>query len=289
MIQDSNSHIKSALVVEGGAMRGIFSTGVLDAFLQHGFTPFDLYIGVSAGSTNLASFLAGMEGRNYKIYTDYSLRKEFINWYRFLKGGHLMDLDWLWDITIREMRLDLSKIVNGNGRYVVGLTSAQSGEAEFMTPNISNLEDMLKASSSIPILYRNQTMVNGNMYVDGGLAEPIPVKEAYHRGASNIMVLRSRQHSYHMEAKAPSILYRYFLKDYPELYRAAINRPAKYAESIEFMRNPPTGVNIIEVNPPESFTTSRLTKSKETLDNDYHSGREAAAWAMEQWNKTTQK
>lgn len=81
-----------ALVVEGGAMRGIFSTGVLDGFLARNFNPFDIYFGVSSGSGNLAAFLARMPGRNLKIYTDYSLRPEFINWRRAAMGGP----SWTW-------------------------------------------------------------------------------------------------------------------------------------------------------------------------------------------------
>ena len=99
---------ESALVVEGGALRGVFSTGLLDAFLEARFNPFDLFIGVSSGASNLAAYLAGMIGRNRNIYMDYSLRPDFISYPKFLRGGHLLDLDWLWDITIREVRLDLA-------------------------------------------------------------------------------------------------------------------------------------------------------------------------------------
>lgn len=286
MFQNSDivRHADTALVVEGGAMRGIFSTGVLDEFLFQGFDPFYYHIGVSAGATNLASFRAGMKGRNYRVYTDYSLRPEFISWLRFFKGGHLMDLDWLWDITVKELRLDLSKIVDRESKYLVGITSADSGEVEYVNPSIENLEEILKASSSIPILYRNQVVIGGKMYVDGGLADPIPVVEAYRRGARKIMVLRSRKFDYQMKAKAPSALYRHFLKDYPRLFEAAVNRPARYAEAIEFIRNPPQGVSVIEINPPSVFATSRLTKDKRVLDRDYKLGIEAAKLAIGKWN-----
>ena len=106
----ANQSMATALVVEGGALRGVFSTGILDGFLESRFNPFDFYLGVSSGASNLAAYLAEMIGRNKRIYTDYSLRPEFIDPVRFLRGGHLMDLDWLWDTTIREIRLDLQRI-----------------------------------------------------------------------------------------------------------------------------------------------------------------------------------
>ncbi len=90
-------------------MRGIFAAGVLDAFLAKGRTAFDHCIGVSAGAVNLAAFLAGQQGRNHNVITDYSCRPEFINLTKFLRGGHWLDLDWLWAITIRECRLDLAR------------------------------------------------------------------------------------------------------------------------------------------------------------------------------------
>ncbi len=73
---------RQALVVEGGGMRGTFTSGVLDAFLQQQFSPFDLCVGVSSGSTNLANYLAAQQGRTLQIYLDHSLRSEFIQYGR---------------------------------------------------------------------------------------------------------------------------------------------------------------------------------------------------------------
>ena len=274
-----------ALVVEGGAMRGIFSAGVLDAFLQKGFNPFDICLGVSAGATNLASFLAGMHQRNFKVYTDYSLRPEFISWRKFLTGGHLLDLDWLWDITIRELRIDIPRIINGNQRFLVGVTSVESGEAHYINPSADNIEELLKASSSIPVLYRKQVSINGQQYVDGGLADPIPVEAAFRHGARRILVIRSRKKDYAMSANTPSLLYRHYLKDYPQLCRAALERPARYAEAIEFLRNPPPDVQVIEINPPDDFKTGRITKNIQVLKADYHLGVEAGMEAMTKWRE----
>src|SRR5512135_324999 len=97
---------KRALVVEGGGMRGIFSAGVLDAFLEQDFDPFDIYIGVSAGACNLSSQVAGQYRRNFRIYTNQMVRPEFISVGKFLRGGHYMDLDWLWETFQRVDPLD---------------------------------------------------------------------------------------------------------------------------------------------------------------------------------------
>ena len=78
-----NNNNKNTLVVEGGAMRGIFVVGVLDEFLKQQYQPFERYFGVSAGATNIAAFLCKQPMRNYKVITDYSCRPEFINLARF--------------------------------------------------------------------------------------------------------------------------------------------------------------------------------------------------------------
>ena len=195
--------VETALVVEGGAMRGVFSTGVLDVFVEKGFNPFDLYLGVSSGSGNLAAYLAEMPGRNFRIYTDYSLRPEFISFPRFLRGGHLMDLDWLWEITISEVRLDLDTIYSQDKPFLVCLSDVHKGRAIYQTTRTDNLEDALKASSALPLLYRGFPLVDGVEMADGGLTDGLPVGEAIRRGAHRIMVLRSRPKPYR---KRPSLM-----------------------------------------------------------------------------------
>lgn len=276
---------RNALVVEGGAMRGIFSTGILDAFLENHFNPFQIAVGVSAGATNIASYLAEMFQRNYKVYTDYSARPDFINWWKFIKGGHLVDLDWLWNLTIKEIRLDLDKILNSKTQFYIGVTQVSTGESVFLKPAKDNLEEILKASSALPIFYRKFVSINETAYVDGGLADPIPVDEAYRRGAKKILVLRSRPRSYNM--KANSLLLKIsglYLKEYPKLIKAIANRATRYQQAIAFMRQPPEGVQIIEVNPPETFQTKRLTKDVTVLEQDYQTGYEVGLKIMDQWN-----
>ena len=272
---------KNALVVEGGAMRGIFATGVMDAFMEADYNPFDLYIGVSAGSTALAAYVANMYQRNYKIFTTYSIGGDFISWKKFFKGGHLVDLDWLWDVTIRDLRLDLEKICEGQREFLVGLTDSETGKAVFLKPDVANLEEITKASSALPIMYRNQIAVDGRIYVDGGIAAPIPVEEAFRQGADRIMVIRSRPKSFEMKIKSINhMVSRSVLRKFPAVIEAIESRPAVYAKSLAFMRRPPSRISILEVNPPEDFGTKRLTQDIDQLNADYELGKAAGRQAM---------
>jgi len=275
----------TALVVEGGALRGVFSTGILDGFLEIQFNPFDFYMGVSSGASNLAAFLSEMMGRNKRIYTDYSLRPEFINTARFLRGGHLIDLDWLWDTTIREIRLDLQRIYAKRKPFIVVLTDVQTGEAVYKETGAQDLEHVLMASSSMPLFYRSYPVVDGRQMTDGGVADAIPIGKTISLGARRIMVIRSRNQNYRKQRDPFDCLIRWSMRRYPLLQQAMTKRVRRYSESVNLIRNPPEGVTVVEVCPPEKFRVSRLSQNRLILEEGYHQGRALAAYAISRWEK----
>lgn len=270
-------------------MRGVFSTGLLDGFLARGFNPFDFYIGVSSGSTNIAAYLAEMPGRNHIIYTDYSLRPEFISFSRFIRGGHLLDLDWLWEITIREIRLDLDRIYSSRKPFFVVLTDVESGQACYKLTSADNLEHVIKASSSVPLFYRNFPEVDGRPKSDGGLADPLPVGEAIRLGASRIMVVRSRPRGYLKRRGASEYIVSMHVRHYPLLRKTVLSQEKRYNDSVALIRNPPPGIDIIEICPPRGFAVSRLTRDRLVLQQGYEQGRAMAAEAVALWNKGKNK
>jgi predicted patatin/cPLA2 family phospholipase len=282
MLKEQSS--ESALVVEGGALRGVFSTGLLDGFLEAQFNPFDLFIGVSSGASNLAAFLAGMIGRNRSIYMDYSLRPDFISFPKFLRGGHLLDLDWLWDITIREIRLNLETIYSRAKPFVVVLTDVQTGDAQYKLTGAHDLEHVLKASSAMPLLYRAYPEVDGRPMTDGGVADSIPVGEAIRRGARRIMVIRSRHRDYMKRPGLSEHVMRWHVRHYPFLQQAMAKRVERYNEAVALIRRPPEGASIIEICPPASFRVSRLSQDRRILQEGYEQGRALVAEAIARWN-----
>ena len=94
-----------ALVCEGGGQRGIFTAGVLDEFMRAQFNPFDLYFGTSAGAQNLSAYVCNQPGYARKVIMRYTTSKEFFNPVRFVRGGNLIDLDWLLHATSRQIAL----------------------------------------------------------------------------------------------------------------------------------------------------------------------------------------
>jgi len=282
--KSANQSMAKALVVEGGALRGVFSTGIMDGFLEKRFNPFDFYVGVSSGASNLAAFLAEMIGRNKRIYTDYSLRPKFIDPVRFLRGGHLMDLDWLWDTTIREIRLDLQRIYTKGKPFIVVLTDVQSGKAVYKETGAQDLEHVLKASSAMPLFYRSHPIVDGRKTTDGGVADAIPIGKAIGLGARRIMVIRSRSGDYLKRRDPFDCLVRWSMRRYPALQQTMTKRVSRYNESVNLIRKPPEGVTIVEICPPKRFRVSRLSQNRSILEEGYNQGRALAAHAIALWD-----
>jgi predicted patatin/cPLA2 family phospholipase len=268
--------IKRALVVEGGGMRGIFSTGVLDAFYDHQYRPFDFCLGVSAGSTNLAAWLAYQRGRNYKVITDYSCRPQFISFKRFMLGRHWLDLDWLWEITIREVRLDLERFADQPIPLFVVTTKVADGQAAYIRATAQNLEHLLKASCSVPIVYRDFTVIDGEQMTDGGVADSIPVIKAYEMGARDITVILSRPDGYRKKRPRSPWLLRRILSKTPRLAEAMITRDMRYNRSIDFIENPPEGCRIRVIAPSNGFAVGRMTTDAAKLKAGYEMGLQAA-------------
>ncbi|EIE7516860.1 patatin family protein [Vibrio parahaemolyticus] len=273
-----------ALIVEGGAMRGVFSCGILDHFLAADFSPFDSFWGVSAGASNLAAYLAKMPGRNLKIYLDYSLRNEFITPSQLIRGGDVMDLDWMWQVTLEELGIDKEVLAADPRPFFLVVTRQDTGQAEYLTPDVDMLAETMKASSALPVLYRNGVLLNGTRYVDGGVADALPITEAIKRGATKIMVLRSQIASYRKPRSKFSAITKRMLKETPALIEPMLTRDVRYNQTLELINNPPPGVEIIQVCPPETFKLKRLSRSPEPLREAYELGIEAGKQAIVRWN-----
>ena len=258
-------------------MRAIFAAGVLHAFGTDGFDPFDLYIGVSAGACHLASHLAGQNDRNFDITLRYSMAPEFISPWRFFKGGHLMDLDWMWHQTITHYRLNLKqideKLRTQSKQYLIVATSVASGRPLYLRPDEKTLEHYLKVSSSLPLLYRNILEAGGEKATDGGIADSIPVREACRLGATDITVIRSRTARYFKKTGSTALLiFSWYFRKYPRLVEAFRKRAENYNASVAFIKSPPPGIRVTEVAPPAYLAIGRTTRDEAPLRAAYETG-----------------
>jgi len=273
---------KSALVVEGGAMRGIFAAGVLDAFLQVGYRPYDFAIGVSAGSTNLIGYLAGNRGRSRRILMDHARRDDFINWRRYLKGGHFCDVGWLWHASFDEVPLDTGHYLNQKVPLYAVTTSIRTGEPHYVEVTAENMHEVFPASCAIPLFYRDFPRVDGEPMTDGGLGDSIPVIRAYEQGARDITVVLSRPRGYRKHSGRAPRQIKQFFHDHARLFEAVLARGERYNRALDFIESPPADCRVTVIAPPENFPVSRFTREQAELETGYQIGHQSGLQFLEE-------
>ncbi|CED58710.1 Predicted esterase of the alpha-beta hydrolase superfamily [Moritella viscosa] len=270
--------IKTALVVEGGGMRSVFTAGVLDTFLEHGYDPFDLFIGSSAGTLNLSAFIAGQKKYSVRLINHLAKSTTFVNWTRFLRGGNAMELRELHDLLELHDPIDLDKAKRRlNSRpFVITSCDRSKGQVSYQIAEPNQWFQQIIASCALPIVFRPGVKLGNDIHIDGGLVDPIPVKKAVDLGAKNIIVIRTRTRRWVEKLSVLERLLTFWVRHDTVLTKLLDNYSKKYNSTCEFMRNPPAGVNIIEIAPDNELQTPTLTRQVNTLEGDYSAGIKAA-------------
>jgi len=265
---------KRALIVEGGGMRGIFASGVLDAFMDKHYLPYDFAIGVSAGASNLVGYLANAPQRSFNVITTMATDKAFFNPIRFAKGGNLVDVKWLWEASVSRYPIDREKLFTNIPMYAA-VTNIDTGYADYHRIKPDSLSNVLEATTALPIAYREMPCFSGGCYTDGGVADSIPVRKAYRLGARDITVVLSHSLSYKKQTIKYPWLVKKLFSQHPNIAKSMMVRANNYNESLEFIKNPPNDLTIRVIAPPEQFAVKRLTMNKDTLNKGYLMGKQA--------------
>jgi predicted patatin/cPLA2 family phospholipase len=266
---------KWALVIEGGAMRCVFTSGVLDAIHETYMKKFDYMISVSAGTGCGISFLADQKGRSQKIFLNFLSTKQFIDFRRFLQGNHIMDLGYaIREINEKLLPVNMAKFEASKTEFYTVLTDADTGEAHYIRPKAENLMNALIASCNLPYLTRSPADYKGRRYVDGGVAAPIPLQKAIDLGATKVVVIMTRPKGFRKEKstflrKVMGSFFNEFdnLQDLIENDHVNYNHDKGFVES--FKSN---DVELIRVYPPDDFPVERLTTKQSTLLEGYAMG-----------------
>lgn len=293
-----NASPQVALIAEGGGQRGIFTAGVLDAWLDGGFDPFDLLIGTSAGSQNLSSFLARQKGYAKRLIRGLSRHKRFYRLGRGFVGGNVVDLDWYFEQTKQGMfKLDLNAATAslGHRQLLITTTNASDRKGYFLSPSSkSQWRELLKASSALPFLYKqgvkltpwltdkacnngasdHSAAIDSDFYLDGGLAAPLPVREAYRRGARKIVVIRTVSEDFQAQSAWVHKLKSWICVSgfCPKTIDYLVQHEQAYQDELDFIANPPEDVEIVQIFAAENLQSKLLGSTDADLRHDYHAG-----------------
>lgn len=275
---------KLGLVCEGGGQRGIFTAGVLDEFMRAGFNPFDIMLGTSAGAQNLSAYICNQQGYARKVITRYTTAREFFDPMRFVRGGNLIDLDWLLEVTAQKMPLAMDYALE---RFALGkelwLCACRGDDytASYFSPTQTTWLDLIRASSAIPGFYRSGVTLDGISYLDGGVSDPIPVQEAARRGAQTIVVIRTVPSQMYYTPQWFKRMERWLGESSLQpLVNLVQHHEATYRATQQFIETPPGKLRILEIFPPKPLKSMALGSRLPALRDDYKTGRQCGRYFL---------
>ena len=268
---------KTALIMEGGAMRGMFTCGVLDVFMENGIT-FDACAGVSAGAVLSCNFKSGQIGRGIRYNKKYAKDPRYCSIRSLIKTGDLYGADFCY----REIPDILDKFDKETFRknpmpFYVGATDVLTGKPVYHNCTKCDDTDMLwmRASASMPVLSKI-VEVDGYRLLDGGIADPVPFEYMEKLGYNkNVIILTQPQNYRKRRSKAmPAI--RIVLKKYPAVISAMENRHKIYAAQLEEIKKREDLKRAIVIRPIEPLGIKRTEKNADKLEKVYFKGRAEA-------------
>ncbi len=267
--------MKIGIVDVGGGLRGIYAVGVLDYCMDQSIR-FDLGIGVSAGSANLASYAAGQRGRNYQFYTDYAFRKQYMSLGNFIFKKSFVDLDYVYGTLCHsdgENPLDYIAIRDNPMELYVVATDALTGQAKFFDKGDIRQDDysIFKASSAIPFVCKPYA-VQGINYYDGALSDSVPVEKAFQLGCDRVVVILTKPESELRNSKKDEKIAALIRKKYPASAEKLCKRAKQYNDSVAIAQEYAKQDKVLIVSPNDTCGVDTLTREKESLNRLYEKG-----------------
>lgn len=273
--------MKFGFCLEGGGLRGTYTTGVLDAMLDHEIRP-DYLIGVSAGATNGLSFLSGQRGRGLRVNVDYLRDKRYMGLSSYFKTKSYFGMDFLFDeIPNRLDPYDYDALYASPCEFVCGATDVETGKCVYFDrKDLTRDLTVLRASCSIPI-FSPMVEYKGKYYLDGGASDPIPVKKALLDGCDRLLIILTRPRSYEKKAEGFPLFYKRFFRKHPEMARALSRRHEIYKESRDLVFALEKEGRAVVLTPSEEVYISRFEKDADKLRGVYKSGFKDGEAALE--------
>lgn len=259
------------LVLEGGGVRGIYTAGVLDVFMEHGIV-FDGVIGVSAGAIHGCSYLSNQKGRSIRYYKKYCSDPRFISVKSLIKTGDIVGADFCYRELPEQLDLyDYEAFDRCKTPFYATCSNIETGKAEYV--RITDMKrdiDYIRASASLPYVSRI-VEINGKKYLDGGCTDSIPIKAFRQMGYERNVVILTRNASYRKKTCnrfAPNLVY----GKYPKFANAMLTRHTVYNQTTEYIEKLKNKKEVFVIRPKEPLNIGRLERSAENIQRVYDIG-----------------
>ena len=261
---------KTAFVLEGGAMRGLYSAGVLDVFMQNGISTDAIY-GVSAGALFGINFKSNQIGRAIRYNIKYAHEKNYMGLYSLITTGNIMNKDFCFDKLVNELdKFDFETFDNSPIDFFAVVTNVETGEAEYIKiDNARKGLEALRASGSMPFVSKC-VEICGSKYLDGAISDPIPLQKALDDGYEKIIVVLTRPEGYR-KSKKP-MPYNLFYRKYPKFIRTSKNQYENYNKTLDLIKKYEDEGKIVVLRPSKNLKIARVEKNVKKLNAIYKLG-----------------
>ncbi|MBE6081941.1 MAG: patatin family protein [Tissierellaceae bacterium] len=276
------------LVLEGGGMRGAYTSGVLTAMMDKNIK-FSYIIGVSAGANNGANFIAEQRERNRKVFVDYVNHKGYSGFKYFLGRKGYFNMDFLFDKLPNELvPFDYDTFLNSPVTFKVCVTDSKTGKPVYFEKKQFQSKDdintVLQASSSLPII-SNPVNINGKLYFDGGISDSIPVEKSINDGNKYNVLVLTRNKGYRKKEEKLGRLGKILLKNYPEIINSIKKRHKLYNKALNKIDELERSGQVYVFRPIEKIEVSRLEKDVNKLQKLYEQGYEETISQIDTFEK----
>lgn len=266
---------KIALVLEGGAMRGMYTAGVLDSFIDNGIKV-DTIISVSAGALFGVNYASEQRGRALNYNTKYLRYPMYMSFKSLVKTGNVVNKEFAYYILPKRLDIfDQEKFKNSNIDYYATVTNVDTGKAEYVRiDNVFEQMEYLRASSAMPFL-SEIIEIDDKKYLDGGIADSIPVEKARSMDFDKIILVLTRDVNYRKKEKNNKVIEVVTYKKYGKtLGDAILSRGKRYNETIEKIIDYEKRKEIFVIRPSKEIKISRLEKNVDKIKEIYNLGHE---------------
>ena len=268
--------MKKGLVMEGGAMRGMFTCGVLDVLMENGIS-FDGAVGVSAGATFGCNIKSKQIGRAYRYNKKYCSDKRYHSISSFIKTGDIYNVPFCYDeLPYKLDRWDIETFKNNPMEFFCVATDIVSGKPVYhkcLTGEKYDIE-WIRASASMPIVSR-PVKIDGGIYLDGGISDSIPLKFMEDNGYTDNLVIETQPLDYVKGRQKYMPVVRWSLRKYPNMIKCMEQRYIMYNEDKKYIREKEEKGLVRVIRPKEPLNISAIEKNPAEIERVYRLGREA--------------
>lgn len=261
------------LVLEGGGMKGVYTAGVLEYFMEKELY-FPYVIGVSAGACMAASYLSRQKGRNKKVNIDLVSDPRYLSFRNFVTKRQMFGMDFLFDeIPKNIVPFDFDTFLQGPERMIVGATDCETGEAVYYTKQEhgENMLQIIRASSSLPFIAPS-VEYQGKHLLDGGIIDPIPIRKSQADGNRKNIIVMTKEENYTLQPSRFSSVMRLFLKKHPRIGERLIERHRLYKETLTHIESEKETGNVLVIQPSAPIGVRRIEKDQNKLLQLYELG-----------------